>query len=503
MKLSIIMTTFNRPNQLRFCLESIHRQRMDRFDHEVLVIDDGHENESWKVSKYGNFPGMNIRHIHTGCRTNKRWRTMGFSANIGIQQAQGEIVALTSSDCYHFGDTVGLVYEASLKDRAAISSVNKVFDDNGSLIESLIAGNADAAKKASDEIRNSPHQPGFYPANPDMPFFLATRREHLINLGGYDEDFIGIASEDCDLLDRLQDAGCHYVYAPEGADIIHLYHGRKSIKELEDNPGFRYNIRLRNERQGILVRNKNRKWGELINPHAPKKDAPIHLVLWTTSKCNMSCVYCNQDNTRKQFPGYSMDQEELSHLISSCKAREIHFSTVELSGGEPTLWPLFDTAIDQLQKSGITDAVTFITNGQDAKHVAEIANKYGLYYVVSQNHCSEENYKIHKQLGVGLVLNTGKHLPLPKAPVKGSIPGTCTQQQDMHGRVICQLMYINGNVWYCCSACANVNKVRNKHTLSQPFESDFPAFFSIRKFTMNICSVCLCNKIIWDRLSLE
>jgi len=505
MKFSIVMTTCNRDTFLRYALGSLQRQGLGQMDHEVIVANDGHREETESLCRTSPVvAGLNVRHIHTGTRTQAYWRCMGFAANVGIQQATGEIVVLTNSDIFHIGETLRPVIAAAENDRMAMSTLHDVYDDDGRLVTLLGKAKATVAHhlgEVVDRIRKGPRPPGFYPANPDVPFFLAVRREHLLYVGGYDEDFIGCASEDCDLLDRLQAIGCRYVYAPPGAEAIHLYHGRRGIKELEADPGFAYNIRLRKERAGQLVRNVNRPWGELIDSHAPWDGAPLHLVLWVTSRCNLACPHCNQAVTRSERPDYEMGRDELEQFIESCRSRGIHFATIELSGGEPTLWPLFAESIGLLQESGITDAVTFVTNGRDAANVAETANRYGLRYVVSANQCTAEDADTHRRLGVAVTWNELPHRVPPTEVQVGCLPADCSQRRDSSGRVVRQLMYLYGNVWYCCMAFANHRHIgADAGSLHCGFDEDFNARFHKRADDLPICGACLCNNNVWRQL---
>ena len=501
MKASILITTYNRSDHLYFCLKSIAAQDLSGIDYEIVVLNDGSAGDETRnvVATSDAAKSLNIRYLHTGVRRDRQWRTMGFAANIGIKQSDGEIVVLSNSDIYHVGRTVVPVIQACERDSTVLSSVHQVYDDDGSLIWHLNAHPDEKVQLARiiQHIRTGPRQPGMYPANPDIPFFLAVRRKHLEQLGGYDEDFIGVASEDCDLLDRLKAIGCKYTYAPEGAEAIHLFHNRRTIAQLEVDPGFAYNVRLRRDRRKELVRNQGKVWGELIDDHADGVDAPVHLVLWVTSRCNLDCPRCNQQATRKALPGYDMPEEELERIITSSKERGLHFSTIELTGGEPSLWPLFERGIEKLKAAEIADHITFITNGNDAARVARIANQHGLRYTVSLTQATEEQSAVHRAQGVGVMWNDVSHRLLPVQPVPDSLPAECSQVHDGNGRVVRQLEYIQGKVYYCCMAYANSAIVGDDSRTQCSFEENFCAAFAGRKFDLPICTVCLANAKVW------
>jgi glycosyltransferase involved in cell wall biosynthesis len=505
MKTSIVITSYNRPRQLCFSLASIAGQDLSNLDYEVIVINDGLNDDTIAVATESEFAKvLNVRYFYTGFRNDSVWRPMGLAANIGIQLAEGEIIVLSNSDIYHIGETIVSVVNGCTEDKFALSTVNRAFDDDGRLIDFLCGNPYDVGGRTQiiQSIMSLSGPKGVYQMTPDMPFCMAIRKEHLMNVGGFDEDFIGCASEDCDLLDRLMRIGCHYHYAEKGIDVIHLYHGRRTIKQLEEDPGFAYNINLRNERKRQLVRNVGRKWGELIDFNAPQESAPVHLVLWVTSKCDLNCPLCDQKTVRKSLVGYEMSTDELLGIIASCKQRGLHFSTIEITGGEPSMWSIFESGIKLLSRSGIADKITFITNGNDAERVALTANKYGIRYTVSANQATRAQIATHKRLGVGVQFNTSGHLPVPESPIPDSLPARCSQSHDRDGRVVKQLEYIKGRVYYCCMALANSSIVGMAPELSCDFEEDFVSYFSNRNFDVPVCSVCLCNEKVWNFLCL-
>lgn len=292
MKFSIILTTYNRSHHLYFCLRSLHDQLIG-VDHEIVVVNDGNHDETENVVRTSDAAkGLNIKYIYTGNRPEGFWRVMGFAANVGIKHASGEIVVLSNSDVYHHGNTVKPVIENVVKHPMALSTLNKVFDDEGELIKALNEHPFDLKlhKAICEKISRQDHKlKGCYPANPDVPFFMAIRKEHLLNIGGYDEDFTGVAIEDVDLIERLEAIGCRHVYAPKGAEAIHLYHGRKTVAQLKADPGFAYNLKLKHEREHQIVRNVGREWGVI-----PRGAGKLRVAL----------VYFNNDQMISRGVGY-------------------------------------------------------------------------------------------------------------------------------------------------------------------------------------------------------
>jgi GT2 family glycosyltransferase/organic radical activating enzyme len=508
MKASLIITTYNRSEYLYHVLKSIQSQDLKGLDLEVLVVNDGLHDETENVTLHSDaVKGLNTRYIHTGHRHGLYWRCMGFAANVGIRQATGDVVILSNSDIFHLGNTIKAVVQGSILDPYALSTLHEVYDDDGLLIQALQATPYDEEESRRlrttvvDRIRRSPRPQGFWPCNPDVPFCMAIRREHLMKLRGYDEDFIGVASEDCDLLDRLKKLGCHYRYAPKGCEAVHLHHGRKSIEELKALPGFHHNVKLRNERKNDLIRNPNREWGKLIDTTIPQEESPLGMVLWVTSRCNLHCPKCSQHPVMAAHQNYEMDLEELEHFIRSCQQRNLRFTFVELTGGEPTGWPLFELAVKRLVNSRITERVTFITNGSNPELAVKVANHHNLHYVVSKTQATPRQITYHEKHGVGVLWNTEPHKSCPSTVQQENLPANCSQRQARDGQVVRELAYIQGKVWYCCTAKANMFRVGTEDsTLFCDFNEDFDSFFKHRNFDKPVCGVCLCNAKVWERL---
>lgn len=509
MKVSIVLTTYNRSNFLYHALGSISRQDLSGLDLEVLVINDGLHDESESVCLHSDVAqGLNVRYIHSGKRHGLYWRCMGYAANVGIRQAYGDVVVLTNSDIYHIGDTIRAVVEGCEQEPMALSTVHQVYDDPGLLIdhlrdnEKLEEGSREAIPEVLEQVRRAPRPAGFWPCNPDVPFCLAVRREHLMRVGGYDEQMIGSASEDCDLLDRLKAIGCRYRYAQPGVEAIHLYHGRRSIKELEALPGFWHNLNLRRKRKTGAKRNVGRVWGRLPNPDRPQASSPMSLVLWVTSRCNLTCPLCSQQNVRDQAPDYDMTMGELKHFIKSCVTRKIRFADILLSGGEPTVWPLFEDGVALLSEAGIAERVTFITNGHQPELAAKVANQHHIRYVLSASQCDGALVKKHLGLAASVLINDAPHRRCPTEQVADALPAECSQRTDLEGEAVRQLLYHQGRVWYCCTALANAMRIgaENDPALSCPFEGDFDLHFFDRKFDNPICGVCMSNEKVWRTL---
>lgn len=178
---------------------------------------------------------------------------MGFAANVGIKQAKGDIVIITEAEIYHFGNTIKELAYATAANSKLLSIPSQLWRDKGDFLKTLEKGRADG-NKGRDQ-------------NATYPYLMAIRRENIMAIGGFDEDFTGRTADDTDFRNRLRKYGCkiHRV----SAEAIHLYHDRTSVQHNADknSPGRKeYNHRLLTKKRGTIVRNQGREWGAFTPP---------------------------------------------------------------------------------------------------------------------------------------------------------------------------------------------------------------------------------------------
>ncbi len=202
---SIIIPTYNRPEQLANCLSSLAALDYPRHRFEVIVVDDGSDRPPNEV--IGSF-GQQLQ------LTLLTQDNAGPAAarNTGVALARGQFLAFTDDDC-----AVTPNWLKALASRFA------------TLLTQTIAGRTVNAlphnpfAAASQTIIDLVH--AYYNADPSRAQFLASNNLALPadifrNLGGFDETFR--TSEDRDLCDRLLHHGHRLTYAPEVV-VYHLH----------------------------------------------------------------------------------------------------------------------------------------------------------------------------------------------------------------------------------------------------------------------------------------
>jgi mycofactocin glycosyltransferase len=205
---SIIIPVRNRPLEIRDCLESLQRLDYPRDRYEVIVVDDASTDNTREV--VSEFPATLIA-------VGKN-RQAPFCRNLAAQRAKGSILAFIDSDC--LADPLWLrelvTYFKDPTTGAVGGMVDAHFKESGldryeEVKSSLIMG---PRARRSQEKENWLYVPSCN---------LLVRRELFMDLHGFEEDmFVG---EDVDLCWRIQDAGFHVEYRPEGK-VYHKHRNR-------------------------------------------------------------------------------------------------------------------------------------------------------------------------------------------------------------------------------------------------------------------------------------
>lgn len=255
---TILIASYRRNELLKWNLISLERQGLG--DVEIIVLDDSPgEGDSDCLEIVDDFSDrINIRYIHTGA--NKKgdyWRVPGFAFNIGVKQSESNFIFLCCAEIFHRNETVQPLTEVLKRSPRALAVPCGKSDTNGRITKFLNNGDGHFSEKDFIDIKAG--------LLVKYPFFMGMSRSEFVSIGGYDEDFIGIAVEDRDLVERLILNGCSYDQVKE-SHIIHLSHSRlRSASGLNDGISDRlgYNRALYRKKLGTIIRNQGKEWGTL------------------------------------------------------------------------------------------------------------------------------------------------------------------------------------------------------------------------------------------------
>lgn len=212
MKISLIISTRNRAEQLERCFQSVARISSSA-PWELVVIDNASTDETscviHRFAEQASFPVRTALEPKPG---------LANARNLGITVAQGDILAFTDDDCYPAPDYVDQVIRAF--DDPAIGYIGgmvKLFDP------------ADARITIQESTRPKLLKRfGYVPPGGIHGANMAFRRQALVDIGGFDPKLgagAAFVCEDVDACARASFAGWQGGYFP--GPVVHHHHRRR------------------------------------------------------------------------------------------------------------------------------------------------------------------------------------------------------------------------------------------------------------------------------------
>ena len=205
--ISVIIPTYNRPGLLKACLESLARQSFPTDQFEVIVVNDG-GNDDLENALDPYSERLNLRLLNQA--------NMGPAGarNTGVASACGEFLAFTDDDCTAAPDWLAVLSSCLNSNPAVMYGGHTVcaLEDN-------------VYSAASQLLIEYIYE--YYNSNiGSMSFFtsnnMAMAKQQLEQIGGFDDSFPGAYGEDRNLCDRWLDTGFGMAYVPRA--IVHHSH---------------------------------------------------------------------------------------------------------------------------------------------------------------------------------------------------------------------------------------------------------------------------------------
>ena len=206
--ISIVIPTYNRPDKLAECLESLTKLEYPRDSYEVIVVDDGSKMSLESVvENFNNQIEITLlKQPNAGPAT---------ARNTGAKQAKGEFLAFTDDDC-----------------KPAPDWLNKIAACFAKKPDCLIGGKTinilseNPFSTASQELINYLYS--YYNRDPEQATFFASNniaisKQRFHEIGGFDTTYPRAAAEDREFCDRWLQYGNQMIYVPE----VNVYHAHK------------------------------------------------------------------------------------------------------------------------------------------------------------------------------------------------------------------------------------------------------------------------------------
>lgn len=254
MKTSLIISTYNRPDALAVCLDSIRYQTL--LPTEVIIGDDGSKLETKelieKIKLTFPIPLIHIWQEDLGFRL-AMMRNKAIAQSVGdyIIEIDGDVflhkrfvedhIRLASPKCYLKGTRVRL--NEKLTNEICKERLNRKIYPWTLGIESK-AETAIYLKWLSTLFADRFKKYHISGLGCNMSFW----RSDVLAVNGYDEFFEGWGGEDDDLAHRLHRYGCRKRALRFSGIVYHLWHGMENMENKEKN----YEYRVAKDREGTI-----------------------------------------------------------------------------------------------------------------------------------------------------------------------------------------------------------------------------------------------------------
>ena len=95
MNLSVVIPTYNRADVLERCLEALDSQRMDKSQYEVIVVDDGSQDDTQVIlKKFAKKASFRLRFFF------QENQGQGMARNFGVERAEGDVILFLGDDIF-------------------------------------------------------------------------------------------------------------------------------------------------------------------------------------------------------------------------------------------------------------------------------------------------------------------------------------------------------------------------------------------------------------------
>ncbi len=242
---SIVMTYFNRPNQLLITLNTI--KHYSNSNVEIIIVDDASDLDKSAGGIISKVDGLDIKLV-TIEKQQKFWVNPCVPYNIGFRRASGDVIFIQNAECLHFGNLIEYAINHIDDDNYLTFSCYSLTKDQYIKLLPFIAERGQYLIDGIQQIihplvnRQWYNHEKYKPSN--YHFASVLTKKNLDRIGGFNEEFAGgYCWEDNEFLLRIKGVGLKSKIVPidDCGFVIHQWHEKGSLhggcKEWHRNKG--------------------------------------------------------------------------------------------------------------------------------------------------------------------------------------------------------------------------------------------------------------------------
>lgn len=217
MKISVVISTWNRPIQLRHGLNTLLAQ--DPPPDEIIVVDDGSVDEGQTkgvcraIKEQAKVKGIDFRYIYLD---HPAARISSYPRNVGLRESSNEIVIFTEPEALHVGNTIKQMKEKIEMDPQKVYIATQVWTMGWLIWQDLTPDEflnperiinhkyAQLLDPINTENTKAPNSDWAITGqkNAFAGYMFGALKEHWVACRGFDEEFVGYGWDDSDLRRR-------------------------------------------------------------------------------------------------------------------------------------------------------------------------------------------------------------------------------------------------------------------------------------------------------------
>lgn len=235
MRISLIISTYNRPDYLSLVLTSVASQIEKPW--EVIIADDGSSADTTRLISYWmNHSTLNLIHMF---QPDKGFR-LSRSRNLSVAKASGDLLVFIDGDCLLPEDFLVELNSLYRPGSLIFGSRKLISESETDSALSMCVGD-DAIQRFFSGRKFLKLGLGPFRGWPRRSwknvrgFMIAAGRRDVMAMGGFDESFISWGLEDSDFAVRASRFGLKFLDSRYKTSLAHLYHPEPSKTQKSEN----------------------------------------------------------------------------------------------------------------------------------------------------------------------------------------------------------------------------------------------------------------------------